>query len=107
MARPAGGIPGQLDGDDGAFNCFAEIEGYFGFDIGPPRRLRRARSRPAAVEKTTEDIPKATFSSKSRSALGEEVREPAGRAVRRRAKPAREARASVSAKESAGADKPR
>ena len=104
MACPAGRVAGQLDGDDGSLHRFAEVERYFRFDVGPPRRLRRARSRPAAVEKTTEDIPKATISSKSRSALGEEVGEPA---VRRRAKPAREARASVSAKESAGADKPR
>ena len=74
MAVGARRFTGQLDGDGGAFDGFAEVEFYLRFDIGPPRRPSTPASAAAAVKEATEEVTKTAFRRKS-SALSKRFSE--------------------------------
>ena len=60
-------VASQLNREGCAFGCLAEINGYFRFNVGPPRRPSAPASTAAAVKEATEDITKAAVSSLSTS----------------------------------------
>ena len=73
MAGGARRVAGELNRDGRALGGLAEVEGYFRFDVGPPRRPSVPASTAAAVKEATEEITNAAVSSLSSTGVSEDV----------------------------------